>query len=259
MRVIGIHGKANSGKGEMARVLNLTYGFRVVALADKVKEFAEQYFGVTKEEFENKNKIVRKIYQGIGSCVRSSIQDVSKATEDNLIGVSKHYVWIENMAVEYFDIEYTQLKSRRVYVIRVLEGLSKMWKERIDEFVTTSNGDSSSIWINYLMPNLTEDMVYVISDIRLKNEKNIVENHKGKIAKIIRPDGPRIEAGVGHVSEVDLDTDIRWDYVLFNEHKSDWHNILVLDCANMVRKFDNEEFFTLEDKEKFNIKLEPHE
>jgi len=259
MRLIGIHGKANSGKGELAKVLNLTYGFKVVSLADKVKEFAKLYFGVVEDEFEKKNKIVRKIYQGIGSCVRDSIYKVAKYTPEELIGVSKHFVWIEDMAVDYFGVEYTQLKSRQIYVNRVLNGLSEMWKNHIDDFVNIAEGDSSSIWINYLIPQLTEDVVYIISDIRLRNEKKVIENNNGKMVKITRLDRPPIEIGANHISEIDLDTDIRWDYLIFNEHKTDWYNLLVLDCANMIRKFDNENFFTKKDKEKFNIKLRPHE
>ncbi len=256
MKIIGIHGKARSGKDELSRILCSTYGFTKVSFADKVKEFGMDYFGLTYDEcFKTKTKESRAILQGIGTSIREDLSFVAQHIDelDPVLGVSGFPTWIEKIATEEFYVEPVDLKSKKKFVKTVLNGIQTMWKDKWEYInnVTEKLGDT---WIEIVFLNL-EDQIYVIPDVRFKNEKRRIESVGGKLIKIIRIDKPDIEIGEEHSSETDLDDDINWDFVITNEHKTDWRNGLVLAASNIVRKLSYEGFFTDEEKARFKISL----
>ena len=269
MRLIGVHGKARSGKDVFCKILTKTYGFEQLAFAAKVKEFAIKYFGCTEEEVhEKKTKASRQILQGLGECVRNFIPIYQQLTDEERnehteiqlktkIKKAAFPKWVELAASSYFFIDPEFVHRKRKYNIQVLTGIHNMFTEKEKEFLEVSQREPEKIWINYIKRELKEDKVYVISDIRYTNEKEFVENN-GKVVKITRTDKPNIEANAEHVSEVSLDNDVKWDFSIYNEHKSGWQESLVLYGANMVRKFMSQGFFTPEDIAKFKINLQPH-
>ncbi|MDP2167953.1 MAG: hypothetical protein Q8J64_06455 [Thermodesulfovibrionales bacterium] len=71
MLIIGLAGRAGSGKTAAAKHLEEKFGFRRVSIAMPIKEAAIQFFGCTHEEvYETKPPHVRTIMQGLGMFVR---------------------------------------------------------------------------------------------------------------------------------------------------------------------------------------------
>jgi len=74
--IVGISGKARSGKDTFASVLVEEFGFKRFAFADPLKEFAKKYFKLSHEEcYVTKTKYSRKILQGLGEMVRKEFDD----------------------------------------------------------------------------------------------------------------------------------------------------------------------------------------
>ena len=262
MRAIAIHGKARSGKDEIAKILLNAYGFTHIGFADKLKEFAVKYFELDPTTiYEKKTKESRQILQGIGIMVRNDLFSIegafneSKDTYSWAIGVSGYPNFIQDLAVKYFCVDVLDLGGRKQYVKSVLNGISNFLREKVEELVLTVNAyKAEDIWVNYLFTK-EKTGLYVISDLRFKNEKEKVKQFGGKTVKVIRVDGPEIEAGKFHQSEVDLDMETDWDYTIVNEHDSDWYEKLEISVGNMLRHFYNDGFISGTDKLNFKVQI----
>lgn len=262
MRIIGLHGKARSGKDEFSDILCKTYGFRHIAFAEGVKQFGIKYFDLPEEQcYGTKTKNSRLILQGIGNSVRNNISTIANLTteERSVVGVSGFPTWVEDMACEEFGIEPVGIKRKLKYNKQVLNGIADMWAGELETFVKISDGNDKNFWVHLVFDAIdmmgNDDTVYVITDVRYKNEKQIIEEQGGKMVKIVRMDKPPIEAGAEHPSEVDLDRVAQWDCVVLNEHKTDWRERLMLAGSNLVRMLLSEKYFTDRDIEQFKIKL----
>lgn len=263
MKLIGIHGKARSGKDEVTHILSETYGFKRVSFADKIRDLSVIYFNLSPDELrDHKTKFSREILQGIGSTVRNRLFDVEKQFVGiPEKGISKFPKWVEEIAIEEFKLEPILLPTKRKEVKTILNGIINMFNENLDDFLKVIKSHQTDIWINYLFDNYIKnkseliDYVLVIPDIRYKNEMKKIKDLGGKTIKIERVDNPPIEAGSEHESENDLIDEMDWDFILLNEHKTDWRDKLELGCANMVRKFVNESFFDSNHITNFKIKL----
>jgi hypothetical protein len=278
MKVIGIHAKARSGKDEFGSILKETYGFKPASFAMKIKGLAIQYFGQTPDEvFVNRTPNSRKILQGIGTMCREetdSIHGMLQAANNGFIdnddlyeGVSKQPKWVEKLGIKYFYIIDSELKSRKRFVKDVLMGIREMFLKESDNFVEVCDGDQRKIWINYLISNLSDNGVYVITDVRHANEKIAIENltlprsrttetaKRGVVIKLVRMDAPPIEAGQAHPTEIELDLEEDWFALIRNEHKADWREGLVQQASNLVRELDNKDFFDVEDRDLFKINI----
>ena len=71
--LIGLCGKARSGKSTVARHLCERYGYSEFKFAGLLKEYAQKYFGLTPDECEHKTPESRRILQGIGEMIRCEI------------------------------------------------------------------------------------------------------------------------------------------------------------------------------------------
>lgn len=264
MRLIGVHGKAKSGKTEFSNILCMCYGFIPLAFADKVKEFAIKYFAVPTELIEHKTVQSRIILQGIGAAVRNHTFMVSASLKDTEIKMStsiKYPIWVEDIAIQEFAIEPILLKNGRKRAIQqILKGIYEMFINEIDTFINLSDKNNSfNIWINYLMNQINDNGVYIITDVRYKNEKEEIAKRGGKNVKISRVDTPEIESRPEHESETSLDLDHVWDAIIVNQHKSDWHSRMSLSASNLIRKLDSINFFSEEDKKNFKLKINTYE
>lgn len=257
MKIIGISGKARTGKDEFAKVLSSTFGFKQVAFADKIKWFASEYFDIKKYMRENKKtKLSRLMLQGIGKSVRDNITKLFPVVfEDKYKGVSGFPIWVEDIATTYFNVEPLYLGSKKSVVKQILNGIFQLWTLHGVDFARLVNkGTDNEIWIKYLFNGLKEEELYVISDIRYKNEKRAVENYNGKIARVVRIDAPFISSA-NHESETDLDNEKEWYFMVTNAHKGDWRNDLTKVASNFIRKLKNDGFFSEEEISNFKINL----
>lgn len=73
--IIGLGGKAGSGKSTVAKILVDEFRFKEFAFADELKIYAQKYFGFTNEEIKTKPPHVRNIFQGLGSFVRYEVDE----------------------------------------------------------------------------------------------------------------------------------------------------------------------------------------
>lgn len=99
--IIGVIGKAHSGKDTVGDHLVKNHGFKRVAFADKLKEHLIKYFGFTEEDVNvTKDEFYRKCAQGLGECVRQEIDDYFWVTsaldsfddEDNVVFTDVRYL-----------------------------------------------------------------------------------------------------------------------------------------------------------------------
>ena len=268
MKAIGIHGKARSGKDELCSLLCKAFGFKRIAFADPLKEMAIKHFGLTTDNvYVKKNKKSREILQGIGNSVRNHLLPLlemhQKAglSSQALLGESGFPLWAQAIAVSDFGVDINDFTKKRLKkrTKEILEGVSNMWLDNIGIFekATNSYKDKSLIWVN-LLNNLHNkpNTIYVIPDVRYKNEKAYLENMNNPVVRIIRMDKPPIEAGADHLSEIELDDDTNWYYDVVNEHKNTWRETLYQDAINIVRKLDSTGFFSPGEKAKFKLNID---
>lgn len=254
MKIIGLHGKARSGKDEVAHIMCSMFDFEQVAFAGKLKEYSKLYFGLTDEQiYDKKTQKSRKILQALGAVLRdhivSLVKEPSTYTKDKMAEIVKGY------------FGYKTVKGKAAK--EVLDGLKKLFsllfnderlKRDIDSFPSEKD-----IWIYLLFRDLKhEDKVFVVSDLRYKNEYNYIKVKDGKTIKIEREDKPKIEAGEQHQSEIDLDDIETWDAVITNYAHKDWHELLVTQTTNIIRDLVESGFFSSEDIERFNVTLDRH-
>lgn len=73
MIIIGISGKARSGKDTVADILVRKYGFIKIAFADSLKDIVRHHYGFSSEDLwtDTKTKEVRRILQGTGELIKS--------------------------------------------------------------------------------------------------------------------------------------------------------------------------------------------
>lgn len=75
MKIIGLMGKAYSGKTTIAKHLE-KLGFKRLAFADTLKDIAIAYFNLTPEEvYIQKSELARTILQGLGSVIRDMFDE----------------------------------------------------------------------------------------------------------------------------------------------------------------------------------------
>lgn len=78
MRVIvGISGKAHSGKSTVSDLLVQKYNFKEYAFGDKLKSLLNQYFGIPADDLwcDKKKPEVRKLLQSVGDVMRKEVRD----------------------------------------------------------------------------------------------------------------------------------------------------------------------------------------
>jgi hypothetical protein len=244
--IIGVSGKARSGKDEVANILCKTYGFKQVSFAKKLKELLITYFGVSEEDLVIKNKATRSLLQSVGQMTREGIEEYSES-KDKLSTVIK-------FATKYFGIDPKDLdNNRKSKSKKIVDKVKEYWEKQIDEFIKISDNVSTDIWVNYALKNLDAKEYYVVSDVRYLNEKKAIEKIGGKVVRVERVDKPAIEIGDTHESETDLDNVEEWYAKIINHHTADWQEHLELAVGNLIRKCirDNVEL----DYNRFMIKV----
>lgn len=149
--IIGISGKAHSGKSTVVDMLIRKYGFEHYAFGDQLKWLVNRYFGIPTHELwvDKKKPEVRKLLQSVGDLMRGEVDER--------------------------------------YFVRVIE-------------MTVKDNEG----------------IVAISDVRYRNEAEMIQDNGGILIKIEREDGPMVEHGADHSSETELDNYTEWDYTIKN-------------------------------------------
>ena len=263
MKLIGLCGRANSGKDEIANILAHTYNFKKISFAKPIKELVMKYFGYSEQDvFVKKPKQVRFILQVLGSCIRQNItkfiqeiQSIDPNTPDFFKSFHQTTYatgFIKELTVKYFNIEPEKLNTKKNKIF--IQNLENLWINEIINFakLTNQGTEENNIWIEFLKLKLESGHDYVISDVRLKNEKKFIESMNGVVIKVERSD--RISLGEldNHITETDLNND-SFNFVINNEHKTDWRKSLIIQINNIIRQLYYAKFFTKEEIDKFKV------
>lgn len=251
--IIGINGRARSGKDEVTNIIVSTYGFTKLAFADKIKELSMKYFELTYEKaFVKRDANSRQILQGIGLSVREVLGSFEKIVDvGSAQGVSKYPVWVEVIAVGYFGVKEDKLKNKLKYNKTVFEGILNMYTDNVELFTKVADGVPENVWLNFLKENIKDDKVYVVSDLRFKNEKEFISS-KGVCVRVERDDNPKINTD-NHQSEVELLDDDDWYFLFHNPAKKNWKEMLTQQAGNLVRKLHHDNM--LSDSDFSNCKI----
>ena len=110
MKIIGLLGRAGSGKTSIAKYLQAK-GFRIISFADPIKELAREYFGLTAEEvYETKPPHARAILQGIGSLIRQEID------ENYFIQEAANKIRYADLQAQLFCIDDVRLMAEAQFI-----------------------------------------------------------------------------------------------------------------------------------------------
>jgi dephospho-CoA kinase len=75
----------------------------------------------------------------------------------------------------------------------------------------------SEVWVKYLARKINRNGNFVISDVRFLNECEMIKNMGGKVIRIERPNNPCEMTHTDHISEIALDSYLKFDYILKND------------------------------------------
>lgn len=198
--IIGLAGKARSGKDSFADVLVEHLGFEKLFFAQNLKEMCKSVFHLTDYDvYEQKGK-------------ETSFYTPMTLTENHLEGVLK---WIHTVTpdVKVADDGFTKsllLLRNDVHFKSPRELLQYVGTEICREcYADTYHIDVVHAQI--------KNKNYVISDARFKNERAVIKEWEGFNIKVIDPDQEDETVGLsGHASEAEMDGD-DYDVVFMND------------------------------------------
>lgn len=206
--LVGVVGKAGSGKDTVANYLKENYGFVHLSLAEPIKDFAKDLFGFSKEQLWG-----------------------SSSNRDKEIKVDWSYTWKQfdkhsRYWLEFFNsIEY--LPQLRDWLTGLNQDCPHIINaRRVAQTLGTEFGRNTvnkDIWINHLLQRAefymfdSEFSGIVTSDVRFENEMQKIHSKQGKIIRLLR--NKNNHTGIpGHQSEVeqDLVSEDLFDFVIDN-------------------------------------------
>lgn len=113
------------------------------------------------------------------------------------------------------DVPLETMEDRSFKNTKLAECFGNKTVRELMQFIGNSfrHGLSDNIWIDYLLNKIHDDnnTIYVITDVRFKNEYNAILKRGGEVIRVVRPD---TDSDMDE-SEVDLD-DVKFSYVVRN-------------------------------------------
>jgi hypothetical protein len=194
--IIGICGKASSGKDLSAEYLVNNYGYQQLSLAEPIKDLCEDLFGFTEQQLWGSSS---KRNQDIPVNWNNVQRNIYKYGPNWLANLG-HKNKIHDLYAWKYDLERDNPESISARV--ALQTLGT-------EFGRNILGEN--IWINNLLDRSKVCLLkascqgIVASDVRFHNEMEILHNNNGKIIRLLR--NQHIHTGIpGHQSEIEQDT-----------------------------------------------------
>lgn len=194
---IGLSGKASVGKDTVADYLISDYGFkRKIAFSDNLKEACMDVFKFTPTQVytqEGKRAVLSKpvvITEGSIQCIVEWMAKTHK--------------------VNASDRNYKRFLGKVLSTPR--EVLQFVGTDIMRFYVPTYH-------IDVVKKKVLESNNIIITDVRFKNEANLVYELGGLLIRVERPDYLRAVRGSGmstHISETMLDGWNNWSYCLYN-------------------------------------------
>ena len=188
--LIGISGKAQSGKNTVAEMLSYLY------YVDELEKYNKKHNLDKKPPSFEKWSTFEYPYQGLhqysfGENLKKCLSlccDIPRANFEDID--------FKNSKVPWLDMTYRELLQKFGTAIR--------------------NEVSDTFWVDSLLSNYTGNTDWVITDVRFKTEAEAIKERGGFLLRIEREG-----AGAGnHISEIELDDYQRFNMVLENNFDS---------------------------------------
>lgn len=194
--IIGVSGKARSGKGEFARIAKEEFGATVVSFAGPLKEEVGHFLTESLVQWDP-----RHLYGG-----QEDKEELLRVCLSNI--PVDHPFWPQ--AIEFFLKHGRQIG--RVSFLFNSRTLMQYWGK---EFRRENFGED--YWVKKALAQCSDpDKLYVIDDVRFPNEAQGVLDAGGKLVRVSRPNAPQ-PSNPEHPSETALDAwEGHWDYAIFN-------------------------------------------
>lgn len=192
--IIGVSGKARSGKGEFADVGKKRFRAIELSFAAALKKEVSIFLDTLEVDYTLDNLF--------GS---------NEDKEQTFHLDSKQFYIIETMSDLLFDIICCNVNEKNCMSFRTL---MQIWGT---EF---RRDEDDNYWVKKVLDGLCEDELYIISDVRFKNEAKGILDAGGYLIRVERPDRPRI-SNENHPSECDLDDWKQWYLILKNDSTID--------------------------------------
>ena len=169
MKLIGITGKARSGKDTVARMLFAQHAFTRIAFADPLKLAAQQMFGLSKEQTWGDHK-KEEVIPYWGMSPRQMFQLLGNEAVKPVFGAD---IWIKRWSMSYatlkdtddiivpdvrFDHEASHIRSLGGVIVEVQRGIG----------LVGSTGDHVSERGLSTLPEYTIDNNGTLEDLRVK-------------------------------------------------------------------------------------------
>ena len=195
MRLIGISGRAGAGKDTVAKML--------------------QYLTLSDYSYTRTNQLSYNQWLQINEVTNSkTFQDytIKDISDWQIIRFADK---VKDIVCTLIDCTRGDLEKEEFKTKNVLCGYSP---RQLLQLVGTDFGRNvihKDIWVNLTFRNYDEYSKWLISDVRFKNELEIIQKNKGIVIRVIRPE---LESMDQHESEVNLkDNDDIYDYVIYND------------------------------------------
>lgn len=199
MRIIGLAGRANSGKDTIADFFVQSERFKKLAFADPLKELCSRLFDISVATF-NDRKLKDKEFD-IPVVLTLALIDKMIDIVENEWGFKVESASQEKL-IDYADEE---LESPR----HILQTIGTILRNYVRE----------DIWIVLLFEKIKDSSCnIVVSDLRLKNEREALKKAGAKLLLVKRPAmSYSSEPEDNHISENDFGKDSEYDVQILND------------------------------------------
>lgn len=203
--LIGISGKKNSGKNEVADMLSFILFTRMNKSYQQFREaqdirntfFNAKDYGNAELTLPNIHSFAANLKKCIATCTGINFHDL----EDRNVKSSK---------ISWLGISYRKL----------LQEFGEGIRQTVDK----------NFWVNSLLSQYDNSQNWIISDVRHIEEANAILDLGGNLIRVNRC----TDSNDTHISEVDLDNFDKFDFVIDNNNKS--LEELFKECTIIVNK-----------------------
>lgn len=198
--IIGISGKARSGKGEFANIAVAEFGAVQVSFAGPLKKEVGEFLTACKVEWEPRHLYGEQ--KDREQLLRVRLRNIPKSD------LGEHF---KSFVMKHGHRLATSPERKSFYYAFTPRLLMQHWGTEIRR---QHYGDD--YWIRQAMAQCSDpNTLYVIDDVRYPNEAQAILDAGGLLYRVSRSGAPRTSSP-HHLSEIALDKWQDWSAILFN-------------------------------------------
>lgn len=191
--IIGLSGKAGSGKDSFADILVRQEGYTKLSFARNLKEMCKKVFGLTDYDvYDQEGK--EKNFEFPHTLLSQDLFDIHRWVKEVTPGVKVSPLGLSNSIRLFVELKTTEFKSPRELLQFVGTEICRQCYSR-------------EYHIDVVKVQILNGKNVVIADARFENERNAITKWEGVNINVINPDQEESEVGLkGHASESAVDT-----------------------------------------------------